>query len=593
VAGTDASAPSWDLGRLIAGGAEEARRLAADAVSLSEAFAAAHQGRVGTYDAGGLRSVLDEYQRILEAITRASTYATLRFDADTEPPCNGALVSAVDELEARVQTLTNFWELEWIAIADDSASPLLAAPELEPFAHLLATLRWQRPHRLSAAEERILTEKALTAGDAWQRLFDEQLAAVEPELDGEAAALDEVLARLAAPSREERRDAMRAVSAALAPGLRTRVSIFNVLLADHATEDRLRHFPHWLAARNLENEASDPSVQALLDAVVARYDIARRWSAIKARALGLPRLADFDRLAPVGATPPRYGWSAARELVVSAYASFSAQLGTEADRFFTEGLIDGVPRTGKAPGAYCMSTVPAADPFILLTFSGRREDVLTLGHEIGHGLHFRLAAGRGILQMETPVTVAETASVFGETLTFAALLAGEHDPAARFGLLAYQLDEAVATVFRQVAIHRFEAAVHGDRRERGELSAERIAEHWLAANRELYGDAVQLTDGYETYWSQISHVFTSPGYVYAYAYGQLLALSIYARYLQEGERFVARYLELLTAGGSRSPRELAAIVGVNLDDPGFWDTGLGLLDEQLSEAERALEAMPR
>ena len=392
---------------------------------------------------------------------------------------------------------------------------------------------------------------------------------------------------MSSDDRQERRRAAEAITAALRPGMRTRTQTFNVILADRALDDRLRHFPHWLAELNLENEASDQSVRALVDAVVARYDIPQRWSAIKARALGLDRMADYDRFAPVGGPPVRISWARAHELVVASYSSFSEELGRPAERFFTQRWIDAELRPGKAAGAYCAPTIPDANPYVLVNFAGRLEDVLTLAHELGHGLHFLLAAPRGVLQMHTPQTVAETASVFGETLMFAHLLTLTEDPAARFGLLSQQLDDAISTVFRQVAIHRFEDAVHHERRERGELSVERIDEHWTQANVEMFGDSVALTEGYRSWWSNISHVFSTPGYVYAYAYGQLLALSIYARYLEEGESFVPRYLELLRAGGSRSPEQLAQIVGVDLSDPGFWDTGLGLIDRQLAEAEAA------
>jgi oligoendopeptidase F len=416
---------------------------------------------------------------------------------------------------------------------------------------------------------------------------EEQLSGLEFELDGEAVDLDETLVQLESHDRGQRRRASEAISAGLAPGLRTRTQILNVLVADHALDDRLRHFPNWLADLNLENEASDESVRALIDAVVGRYDIPQRWLRVKADALGLSVLEDYDRLAPVGEEASSVSWEHAQDLVLGAYSSFSAQLGSEAARFFDERWIDAELRPGKVPGAYCAATIPEANPYVLVNFTGQLDDVLALAHELGHGLHFLLAAPQGVLQMEGPSTVAETASVFGETLTLAHLMTLADSSAARFGLLARQLDDAMQTVFRQVAIHRFEDAVHRERRERGELSPDRIGEHWMAVNEELYGDAVRLTDGYRVWWSYIGHIFKTPGYVYAYAYGQLLALSIYARYLEVGDAFVPDYLGLLRAGGSRSPEELGQMVGVDLSDPGFWDAGLTLVDRQLAEAERA------
>jgi oligoendopeptidase F len=581
---------AWDLGPLMPGGADAAAAAGQGALFLAAAFSEAHRSRIAAYDAAQLRATLDELEQVNVAMTAASEYAVLRFEADTEPPEHGALMTGLEELAAQVETLTTFFDLEWIAIDDVRADQLLEAPELEHYAHLLRQLRRTKPHRLTEPEEHILTEKSVSGVDAWGRLLDQQLSGLTVELDGEQLDLEEALARLSSGDREQRRLAAEAVSSGLTVAVRTRAQILNVLLADHALDDRLRHYPHWLAELNMDNEASDESVQALVQAVVSRYDIPQRWARIKARALGLERLRDYDRLAPVGDVPDEFGWAEAEQLVIGVYSTFSPELGRGAKRFFDERWIDAEIRPGKVPGAYCATTVPAVNPYVLLNFSGRLDDLLTLAHELGHGLHYLLASPRGLVQMHTPVTVAETASVFGETLTFAHLRSRAEDPAARFGLLAYQLDEAVATVFRQVAIHRFEDAIHRERRERGELSVDRIGEHWMAANRELYGDAMELTDGYRLWWSYVTHVFSTPGYVYAYAYGQLLALSIYARYLREGNEFVPRYLELLKAGGSRSPEQLARIVGVDLTDRSFWDTGLGLIERQLAEAEAAAEA---
>jgi len=581
---------AWDLGPLMPGGADAAVVAGQGALSLAATFSEAHRSRIAAYDAAQLRDALDELERVNVAMTAALEYAVLRFEADTDPPAHGALLTELEELAAQVETLTTFFDLEWIAIDDDRADQLLEAPELEHYAHLLRQLRRTKPHRLSEPEERILTEKTVSGAEAWGRLLGEQLSGIEVELDGDRLDLEQALARLSYSDAEQRRRAAEAVSSGLASGVRTRAQILNVLLADHALDDRLRHYPHWLAELNMDNEASDESVEALVQAVVSRYDIPQRWVRIKARALGLERLRDYDRMAPVGRVPDEFEWAQAQELIVGVYSGFSTELGSAAKRFFEERWIDAEIRPGKVPGAYCATTIPDLHPYVLINFSGRLDDVLTLAHELGHGLHFLLASPRGLLQMQPPVTVAETASVFGETLTFAHLLSRAEDPAARFGLLAHRLDEVVATVFRQVAIHRFEDAIHRERRERGELSVDRIGEHWIAANRELYGDAMELTDGYRSWWSYATHVFSTPGYVYGYAYGQLMALSIYAQYLRDGDEFVPRYLELLKAGGSRSPAQLARIVGVDVSDRGFWATGLGLIERQLVEAEEAAEA---
>ncbi len=573
------------------GGADAAAAEGQGALSLAAAFSRTHRSRISGYDAPQLRAALDELERVNETITAVLSFATLRFEADTEPPEHGALMAELEEVAAQVETLTTFFDLEWIAIDDARADQLLEAPELARYEHPLRLLRLTKPHRLTEPEERMLTEKSVTGVDAWGRLLDEQLSGIEVGLDGDQLDLERALARLSSGDRDQRRSAAEAVGSALTVAIRTRAQIFNVLLADHALDDRLRHYPHWLAELNMDNEASDESVRALVAAVVSRYDIPQRWSRIKARALGLERLRDYDRLAPVGRMPDEFEWAQAAELVISVYSGFSPELGRAAKRFFDERWIDAEIRPGKVPGAYCATTVPEVHPYVLLSFAGRLDDVLTLAHELGHGLHYLLAAPRGLVQMHTPVTVAETASVFGETLTFAHLMANTDDPATKFGLLAHQLDEAVATVFRQIAIHRFEDAIHRERRERGELSIQRFDEHWIAVHEELYGDSMEFTDGYRSWWSYVTHVFSTPGYVYGYAFGQLLALSVYAQYLSQGEPFVASYLDLLKAGGSRSPEKLAQIVGVDLTDQSFWDTGLDLIDGQLADAEKAAEAL--
>jgi oligoendopeptidase F len=419
------------------------------------------------------------------------------------------------------------------------------------------------------------------------RLFSELTSALTVDLDGDSVSLEEGLARLMSPERDVRQRAAEAVTAALAPGLRTRGFVFNTLLVDKSVEDRLRHYGSWIASRNLSNEASDESVEALVTAVQARYDIPQRWYALKAQLLGLETIADFDRMASVASADETFGWSEARELVLDAYASFSPELADVARRFFDEAWIDAPVRPGKRPGAFCAYTVPSAHPFLLLNWTSRRRDVLTLAHEMGHGLHAYLARDQGIFHQTTPLTLAETASVFGETVTFGRLLDATSDAGARLALLAESLEGQIATVFRQVAMNRFEDRVHNQRRDEGELSVEQFNEAWTATQTDMLGPSVEITEGYRTWWSYIPHFMGTPGYVYAYAYGQLLALSVYRAYEQQGGDFVPRYLELLAAGGSRAPEELGRIVGLDLADPAFWDGGLEIVADQLAAAEAA------
>jgi oligoendopeptidase F len=601
-------ATAWDLGPLVDGEGEQGvERRVRDAFERAQAFAGRHAGKLGELDGAGLREAMQELAEIHELLARAGYYAALRFSTDTADPANGALLQKVQEQETQIQTTLLFFELEWAALSDERAEELLAGEGLEFCAHHLRNVRRYREHLLSEPEEKILAEKSLTGASAWTRLFEELTSAIEVRLPADAGdtgaeggqggaekvALDVALSRLALADRDVRRTTAEAVTAALAPGLRTRAYLFNTLLADKATDDRLRGYSHWLAARNLANEASDESVQALIEAVRSRYEVPRRWYRLKARLLGVERLADYDRMAAVTEDVISYPFAHAREIVLDCYASFSPELGTLARRFFDERRIDAPVRPGKRGGAFCAAAVPSVFPYVLLNYTHRRRDVLTLAHELGHGVHFALAARQGVFHQSTPLTLAETASVFGETIVFGRLLEEDTTPASRLALLAENLEDTIATVFRQVAMNRFEELVHTNRREQGELSVERLGELWAESQSEMFGDSIELSDGYRSWWSYIPHFIGSPGYVYAYAYGQLLALSVYERYEHTGPELVPRYLEMLAAGGSRSPQELGEIVGVDLADPGFWTAGLDLVERQLQEAEAAAQASGR
>jgi oligoendopeptidase F len=589
-------ATAWDLEPLVEGDGREGveRRLDA-ALERAQAFAERYAGKLAELDSAGLREAMEELAAIHELVGRAGTYAALRFSVDTADPANGALLALSQERGTAIETTLLFFELEWAALEDDRAEALLAGDGLEFCAHFLRNVRRYREHLLSEPEEKILSEKSLTGAGAWTRLFEELTSSIKVMLGDaeEPVALDVALSNLQSSDRELRRATAEAVTAALAPGLRTRAFLFNTLLADKAVDDRLRHYPNWLAARNLANEASDESVQALIEAVRKRNEIPRRWYRLKARLLGVTQLADYDRMASVTEDEVNFPFSRAREIVLDCYSGFSPELGDVARGFFERQAIDAPLRPAKRGGAFCASGVPSVHPYVLLNYTSKRRDVLTLAHELGHGVHFALAAKQGVFHQGTPLTLAETASVFGETVVFGRLLEEDSSPASRLALLAENLEDTIATVFRQVAMNRFEDLVHSARREQGELSVERFGELWAESQSELLGDSVEVTEGYRSWWSYIPHFIGTPGYVYAYAYGQLLALSVYERYEELGAEMVPRYLEMLTAGGSKSPEELGQIVGIDLADPGFWDAGLDLVERQLKEAEDAAEASGR
>jgi oligoendopeptidase F len=599
-------ASAWDLEALLDGDGEAGvEPRFQGALSRAQAFAERYAGKLAELDSPGLRGAMEELAALQELVGRAGTYAALRFATDTATPANGALLQLVQERSTAIETTLLFFELEWAALSDERAEELLQGDGLDFCRHHLRNVRRYREHLLSEPEEKILAEKALSGASAWMRLFEELTSAIAVELPAagdsrkgsggevDKVALDVALSRLMLPDRELRRTSAEAITAALTPGLRTRAFLFNTLLVDKATDDRLRRYPHWLAARNLANEASDESVQALISAVRGRYEIPRRWYRLKARLLGIDHLADYDRMAAVTEDDITFSFTQAREIVLDCYSSFSPELGALAQRFFDERHIDAPVRPAKRGGAFCAAGVPAVYPYVMLNFTARRRDVLTLAHELGHGVHFALAAPQGIFHQPTPLTLAETASVFGETIVFRRLLEEDTTPASRLALLAESLEDTIATVFRQVAMNRFEDLVHTERREQGELAVHRLGELWRSSQEELLGDSVELTDGYSCWWSYIPHFIGTPGYVYAYAYGQLLALSVYERYLQVGEELVPRYLELLAAGGSRSPEQLGEIVGIDLADPGFWEAGLDLVERQLEAAEAAALATGR
>jgi len=584
---------SWDLSPLVHGeGDSGADRLIDEASARAGRFAETYAGRVAELSADEFVAAVKELQEISELASRSGHYAMLSFSIDTADPQIGALMQRMQEKSTAIETQLLFFELEWAGLDDEQAEELLGADGLETARHFLRSARRYRPHLLSEPEEKILAEKSISGASAWSRLFSEQVSALQvtlPDAD-EPVALDSALARLMSSDREVRRTTAEAVTATLAPGLRTRAYIFNTLLHDKAVDDRLRNYDNWLAARNLANEASDESVQALVTAVRNRYEIARRWYRLKAQLLGIDRLADYDRMAAVTQDDEPVEWEDAKELVLASYAEFTPELGDPARAFFDERRIDAPPRPAKRGGAFAAYTVPSEHPYLMLNYTAKRRDVLVLAHEMGHGLHAELARPRGILEQGTPLTLAETASVFGETLVFGRLLEQAPTAESRLSLLAESIEGSIATVFRQTAMNRFEELVHTARRSEGELSVERFNDLWAESQEEMLGDSVELTDGYRSWWSYVPHFIATPGYVYAYAYGQLLALSIYKRYADEGESFVPSYLELLRAGGSRSPQELGAIVGIDLADPGFWDSGLDLVEAQLEEAEEAAHA---
>ncbi len=593
MASSDSANPAagvrWDLSDLYAAPDDPALEADLDrALERGRSFAQRHRGRVAALSAAGLAEALDELEALNELVVRAASYAQLLFAADTADPRHGALLQRVQERVSEIRNALLFFELEWVAVPADAADTLLAEPALARRRHFLASMRRYRPHLLTEPEERILEETANTGRRAFGRLFDEILSGMRFSVRANGKTEDlgeeEVLARLYAPDREVRRAAASALTAGLRANAGPLAFIFNTLVQDKAVVDRLRDYAAPMDARNLDNEIAGPSVDALLSACVEHYPLVARYYRLKASMLGLDRLEDYDRYAPLPGGDRSIAFEDARGLVLEAYGDFCPEMADIARRFFDERWIDAELRPGKRGGAFSASTLPSVHPYVLLNYTGNQRDVMTVAHELGHAVHQTLAAGQGLFEQDAPLTTAETASVFGEMLVFRRLMKRESDPKARLALLCSKLEDAFATVFRQVCMTRFEERLHAARRSEGELARARIDELWLEANRPMFGDSVHLSEDYGCWWLYIPHFVHSPFYCYAYAFGELLVLALLRCYDEQGEAFVPRYLELLKAGGGEPPDALLRRLDLDITDPDFWRGGLTILEEMVDRA---------
>jgi oligoendopeptidase F len=585
---------AWDLSDLYNG--HDDGRIVGDldaALAAAQAFAARYRGAIdvpGGPTAATVAEAVAAMEAILEQAARAGAYAELLHAADTTPPERGALVALTQERMSAVRQQLIFFELEWLAVDETVAEQILSDPACAKHRHFLKGLRRYRPHIRTEPEEKILEEKSNTGARAFARLFDEVVSALAfaVEIDGTRRQMSEseVLALLYDPRREVRRAAAEALTRGLRDNQLVLGFVFNTLIQDHAVDDRLRAYADPMAARHLANEISGDTVHALMQACEAQHALVQRYYRLKSRLLGVVPLADYDRYAPVAAADTTVSWPRCREVVLAAYGAFSPRLRDIAELFFERRWIDAELRHGKRGGAFSSSVVPSVHPYVLVNYSGHLHDVMTVAHELGHGVHQYLSRAQGYLQADAPLTMAETASVFGEMLVFEHLLRELDDPRQRLGLLCHKIEDTIATVFRQVALTRFEQALHGERRARGELSRERICALWHDANTALYGDAVALTDDYRWWWAYIPHFVHTPFYCYAYSFGELLVLALHEMYRREGAAFVPKYLALLSAGGSDTPQNLLLRLGVHIDDPHFWQLGLEPFIRLIEEAER-------
>jgi oligoendopeptidase F len=583
--------PEWDLSDLYhAPDAPEVdadlRQAAADASALEAEF----KGRLGELDGPALALLIERYERLEEQLGRVASYAQLLHAARTEDPEIGRFFQTVQERVNETATRLLFVTLELNRLEDEAlAAKVEQSAELAHYRPWLRDVRSFRPHQLDDEIERVLHEKSITGRSAWVRLFDETMAGLRFPLDGRELTSAEIFDRLSDKDRAKRQAAAASIAGVLESRTRLFALITNTLAKDKQIEDGWRHFARPISSRNLANQVEDEVVDALIAAVRDAWPrLSHRYYAIKARWLGLDELEYWDRNAPLPEdSDRRITWPDAKVIVLDAYRGFAPPLAQILERFFAGGWIDAALRPGKDAGAFCHPTVPSVHPYVLMNYQGRARDVMTLAHELGHGVHQVLAAGQGPLMAGTPLTLAETASVFGEQLTFRALLDAEQDPVQRRILLAGKIEDALNTVVRQIAFVEFERRVH-DARKTAELTADELGKLWLEVQTESLGPTFHFDDAYRVFWSYIPHFIHVPFYVYAYAFGDCLVNSLYAVYQAEPEGFQERYLELLRAGGTLRHQELLAPFGLDASDPGFWAKGLGMIEGLIDQLERAM-----
>jgi oligoendopeptidase F len=589
--------PEWNLADLYPGiDAPEVKRDLDRADTECAAFADTYKGRlavlVTSAEAGrGLAEAVKRYEAIDDLLGRLISFASLVYTENTTDPARAKFYGDVQERITAASSHLLFFTLELNRIDDTLLERAMAEPALGHYRPWLEDIRKEKPYQLEDRVELLFHEKSVTSWTSWNRLFDETIAGLRFSVEGKELTIEPTLNLLQDPSEVKRKAAAQALATTFKANLRVFTLILNTLAKDKEISDRWRAFPDVASSRHLSNRVEPEIVEALVAAVEAAFPrISHRYYALKAKWFGKKRLAHWDRNAPLPRVDTRpIGWEEAKERVLSAYGAFAPEMAEIAERFFTRNWIDAPVRPGKAPGAFSHPTVPSAHPYVLLNYQGKPRDVMTLAHELGHGVHQVLAAPNGPLMAPTPLTLAETASVFGEMLTFKRLLADTTEAKARKALLAGKVEDMINTVVRQVAFYTFERRVHLERKN-GELTAQRLGEIWLSVQGASLGPAIEMKAGYETFWSYIPHFIHSPFYVYAYAFGDCLVNSLYAVYEKAQAGFAERYLHMLSAGGTKHHAELLKPFGLDARDPAFWQGGLSVISgliEQLEELEKA------
>ncbi len=583
---TGAEEINWDLSDLYT--SSEDPQLARDKeeiLSEADAFATKYKGKIADLSVLEFKGMLQEYEALQDKGGKIGSFAYLQWSTNTTNPDYGKLVQESNELGSELNQKLVFLDVEWMQVSDEEAQQMIDAPELEFYKHYLESSRRYKNHVLKEEQEQILSAKSVTGRSAWVRFFDETLGQAKFELDGKEYAEQEVLSKLHDGDRDLRIRAHASLSKKFKELAHPLTYVFNTLLADKSTNDKLRAYPSWITSRNMANETDDATVDALVNSVTSHYPLVQRYYKLKAKLLGLEEMFDYDRYAPMMKNEATITWDEAQNMVMESYTEFHPTMGEITNEFFEKNWIDAAIKPGKRGGAYSASTVPSVHPYVFMNFDGKIRDVQTLAHELGHGVHQYLSRQQGPLQAGTPLTTAETASVFGEMLVFQNLLKELTDPKEKLALIIGKIDDTIATVFRQISMNRFENAMHTARREEGELTTEKFSELWMEQQKALYGDSVTLTDEYGIWWSYIPHFLHTPGYVYAYAFGELLVLALYEEFTENPDGFADKYMELLSAGGSEWPHDLVAKMGLDIRDPEFWNKGLSSFKKMIDEAE--------
>ena len=550
----------------------------------AQRIAAEYKDQLASLSTKDLHGCVNQIETLHVRLGKLATFAFLNFITQVNNPEAGTFYQHIREVISDVEKDLVFFELEWNGIDDSQVSQVLESDDIQQYRHYLRSMRRYQPHQLSEIEEKLLIERKIVGRSSWTTLFEKVIGNLR--FGENQRTEEEVLTDLYNPDREVRKIAAKELTEGLHSQNHILTHIFNTLAAEKMITDRQRKHSTWVSSMNLDNQIEDSTVEALVDTVTERYDIVERFYTLKRGLLGLDTLYDYDRYAPLPDLPTQQiSWQDCKNIVLESFSSFSQKMADTASLFFEKHYIHAPVLPGKRGGAFAHPCVPEVHPYVMVNYTGSLRDISTVAHELGHGIHQVLAADKGYFYSDTPLVLAETASVFAELIVFKSQLNLLNSAAEKRAFTCQKLESIFATVFRQTAMNRFEQAMHDGRRQEGELSSEQISAMWMATQKKMFGESVTLTEDYGIWWSYIPHFLSTPGYVYSYAFGELLVLALYALYEEEGDAFIDKYFELLGSGGSQTPYELVKPFGITLDNKDFWNQGLGLIDRMLTEVE--------